>query len=119
MGYFGANQMSDEFTMEIPYDCPRGRDDCRSLSKIQSPNSFFCCGENNGKNRPVGQDNFTTCFKGEFRDDLIYSDKRDLLHQASVILRGLAVVEKDHYEPDGVDWSPWNDIISEQDWKDL
>ncbi len=102
--------MSDEierFVMHVPYECPRGCDDCLSLSIIQSPNSFFCCGENNGKNRTVAQDKFTTCFKGEFRDEMSHSDKRDLIHQSSVIIRALAVVEKDHFSPNDKDWSPW------------
>jgi len=79
----------------VPWDCPRGREDCRALSNIISDNgeSFFCCGENNGKNRAIEQDKYTTCFKGQFRDEIANSDKRDLIHQSSVIIQALAVIE--------------------------
>jgi len=103
------NQTSDNFTMYYPGKCPRGRKDCLSLSLIQSPNSFFCCGENNGANITIEQDKYTLCFKGEFDDRMAHYDKRDLLHEASVIIRALAVVEKDHFNPEGEDWSPWID----------
>ncbi len=96
--------------MNIPYDCPRNRDDCRALSVIQSDGgeSFFCCGENNGENRIVEQDKYTTCFKGEFRDEMSHSDKRDLVHQSAVIIQALAVIEKEH--SDERDWSVWKDL---------
>lgn len=93
--------------IKIPHTCPRGRTDCIALSNIISDDgtSFFCCGENNGENRAVEQDIYTTCFKGEYRDEMNHSDKRDLIHQASVLTKALAVVEKSHSED--VDWSPW------------
>jgi len=96
--------------MKIPYDCPRGRKDCISLSIIASDNnaSFFCCGENNGERRSVDQDKYTTCFKGEFRDETAGSDKRDLVHQIAVLTQALAVIEK--AEGDERDWSPWLDL---------
>jgi len=91
----------------VPHDCPRKRKDCISLAIIEADDksSFFCCGENNGEHRPVAQDKYTTCFKGEFRDELNYSDKRDLVHQSAVIIQALAAIEK--AEVDDVDWSPW------------
>ena len=95
-------------TLTIPRVCPRGRDDCIALSNLISDDltTFFCCGENNGTGPPVEQDKFTLCFKGEFRDQTSYHDKRDLTHQASVIAQSLGVIEKS-YDEDR-DWSPWN-----------
>lgn len=92
----------------IPYDCPRGLKNCISLAKIESDGgeSFFCCGENDGSNRSVEQDKYTTCFKGPHRDEMSHSDKRDLVHQAAVLSIALAVVEKD--DKDHPDWSPYN-----------
>lgn len=95
--------------IKIPHTCPRGRDDCISLSMIGSDDgtSFFCCGENNGDNREVEQDRYTTCFKGEHRDEMAYSDKRDLVHQAAVLVQALAVVER--HDGDAADWSAWTE----------
>lgn len=96
--------------INIPWECPRGRKDCVALSNIISDNeeSFFCVGENSGENRRVSQDKYTTCFKGEYRDEIANSDKRDLVHQSAVIIQALAVVEKAH--EDHSDWSPWEDV---------
>lgn len=95
--------------IKIPGKCLRGRVDCIALSNIESDNgsSFFCCGENNGESRPVDQDKYTTCFKGDHRDEISYSDKRDLVHQSAVIIQALAVVEKADGDP--ADWSPWDE----------
>jgi len=92
----------------IPHDCPREMHDCIALSNIVSDNgeSFFCCGENNGERRTVEQDKYTVCFKGAHRDETSHNDKRDLVHNAAVIMRALAVIEKANEEDDG-DWSPW------------
>lgn len=97
-------------TMQIPHTCPRGRTDCIALANIVSNGSasFFCCGENNGRVAPVKEDKYTVCFKGEFRDDIRFYDKRDLIHHASVILQAVAVVERDILT-ENQDWSPWND----------
>ena len=94
--------------LKIPRTCPRGRDDCIALANIISDDktSFFCCGENNGENRIVETDIYTTCFKGEFRDEINHNDKRDLIHNASVMVQSLAVIEKS-YDDDN-DWSPWD-----------
>ena len=96
--------------IKIPYDCPRKRNDCIALSNIvaDSEASFFCCGENNGKNIHVKQDRFTLCFKGEHDHRLSYNDKRDLMHNSAVIIQALAVVEKAH--EDERDWSAWEDL---------
>lgn len=93
--------------IKIPYSCPRGRKDCIALANIKSDDgvSFFCCGENNGDTRTVEQDAYTTCFKGDHRDEISHNDKRDLIHQASVIVQALAVMEKAHH--DDTDWSAW------------
>lgn len=94
--------------IDIPHTCPRGREDCIALANIKSDDgsSFFCCGENNGENVAVEQDIYTTCFKGEFRDEMSHSDKRDLMHQASVLIQALGVVQKSH--EDEKDWTPWD-----------
>lgn len=90
----------------IPSDCPRGLTSCIALANIISDDSssFFCCGENNGEGVEVEQDKYTTCFKGEFRDEIAHSDKRDLTHQAATIIQALAVVESAYGEED---WSAW------------
>ncbi len=94
--------------ISIPDKCLRGRNDCKPLSQIASDcgTSFFCCGENNGASREVKQDKFTTCFKGPYRDEMANSDKRDLVHQAAVLVQALAVVEK--AAGDAKDWSAWD-----------
>lgn len=95
---------------QIPYDCPRGRKDCIALANIVADDgsSFFCCGENNGDGVTIKEDIYTTCFKGEFRDERSHSDKRDLVHQAAILVQSLAIVEK-AYDQDR-DWSPWKDL---------
>lgn len=99
--------------ISIPYDCPRGREDCKALANIKADDnsSFFCCGENNGENRTVEQDKYTVCFKGEHRDCIDHYDKRDLIHHSSVMIQALAVVEKcyDQEMANSADWSPWKD----------
>lgn len=96
--------------LKIPYDCPREREDCIALSNIVADGgeSFFCCGENNGENRVVKRDIYTVCFKGNHRDEISLHDKRDLIHNSSVIIQALAVVEKSY--SDERDWSPWKDL---------
>ncbi len=82
----------------FPEKCLRGRTDCKPYSQIASDcgASFFCCGENDGtmsESDVPEKDIFTLCFKGEFNDELSCNDKRDLVHQAAVILGALAVIE--------------------------
>lgn len=93
---------------KIPHKCPRGRNNCIALSNMVADDgsSFVCCGENNGDTRPVEQDKYTVCFKGEFRDTEEYYDKRDLLHHSSVMLQAVAVVQMDVLTEER-DWSPW------------
>ena len=94
--------------IEIPYKCPRGRNNCIALSNIiaDDRSTFFCCGENNGETRTVEQDKYTVCFKGEGRDEESHNDKRDLHHNAAVLIQALAVIEKAHQ--DDSDFSPWD-----------
>ena len=94
--------------INLPEKCLRGRSDCKPLSQIASDceTSFFCCGENDGSKRKIKQDKYTTCFKGEFRDEISHSDKRDLIHQAAVLVQALAVVEKAFEDEE--DWSHWS-----------
>lgn len=75
----------------------RNRNDCKPLSQIAATNgeSFFCCGENDGTNRPIEQDKYTVCFKGPHRDQISYNDKRDLAHNAAVLNWALAIIEED------------------------
>lgn len=96
--------------IKIPYDCPRNKLGCIALANIiaDDGSSFFCCGENDGSDRPVDQDKYTTCFKGQHRDEISYSDKRDLIHNSAVIIQALAVIEKDIN--DDRDWSAWEDL---------
>lgn len=96
--------------MRIPYDCPRGRSNCIALSNIVSDNgvSFFCCGENNGETRLRENDIYTLCFKNGDCDEESNNDKRDLHHNAAVIIQALAVIEKAH--DDSMDFSPWTDL---------
>lgn len=95
--------------ISIPYDCPRDRNDCRSLALISSDESqsFYCCGENR-QVRKAEQDKYTVCFKGALRDEMSHNDKRDLMHNASVIIQALGVIEKDI--GDERDWSAWEDL---------
>ena len=81
----------------LPEKCLRGRDDCKPYAQIESDGgvSFYCCGKNDGSNVAVKQDRFTFCFKGQHRDDMSFNDKRDLTHNASVLIQALAVIEND------------------------
>jgi len=94
--------------VDVPYKCPRGRSDCIALSNIISDGddpSFFCCGEHSGSMTAVEQDKFVLCFKGEHDDRICCNDKRDLVHNAAVIMQALAVVEK--AEEELQDWTFW------------
>lgn len=80
----------------IPEYCPRGRTDCKALSQIisQGHASFLCCGENDGTTRTVGQDKYRMCVKSSEDNDIMTDcDKRDLMHEASVIMGALAIIE--------------------------
>ena len=80
----------------IPEYCPRGRTDCKALSQIisQGHASFLCCGENDGTTRTVEQDKYRMCVKSSENNDIMTDcDKRDLMHEASVIMGALAIIE--------------------------
>lgn len=72
--------------------CPRGYDHCVPLSMIMADDksSFFCCGENDGSRRQFEQDRWTKCFHSDYDDSISDVDKRDLTHEAAVILNVLA-----------------------------
>lgn len=93
----------------VPEKCLRGFSCCRPLAQIEADDgsSFFCCGENDGSDRPIEQDKYTVCFKGPHRDCRDYYDKRDLIHHSSVMLQAVAAVQAD--VEDDQDWSPWSD----------
>lgn len=103
------SEKEDVPKMRIPFDCPRGRNDCIALANIVcGEKSFFCCGENNGDGVAVEQDIYRVCFRGEFADWMTNYDKRDITHHTSVLARAVAVVERHHGEDR--DWSPWKDL---------
>lgn len=79
-----------------PEKCLRLKDYCKPLSQIAADGnvSFFCCGENNGKFNQVKQDKYTVCFKGPHRDSMAFYDKRDIVHQMSVLAGALAHIEE-------------------------
>ena len=88
---------SDHEGVFLTQYCPRNRGDCKSFSQLiaQNHESFICCGENNGDNRTVNQDKFRLCIKSsESVDSVQDCDKRDLMHQASVIMGALAIIEE-------------------------
>ena len=80
---------------KLPLKCRRGLTTCQPLNEIVADNetSFICCGENDGSMCPVAEDRYTLCFKGEFRDDIRFYDRRDLVHTAAVIIQALAITE--------------------------
>lgn len=79
----------------MPQKCLRDLKTCEPLSQIEADDhsSFFCCGENDGSMSPISQDKFTVCFKGKFRDQMSWNDRRDLIHSAAVIVQALAITE--------------------------
>ena len=82
--------------IRLPEECLRGLESCEPYSQIVSDSgaSFFCCGENDGTDREVKQDKYTICFKNKECDDRTHNDKRDLIHNAAVIMGALAVIEE-------------------------
>jgi hypothetical protein len=79
----------------MPEKCLRGLKTCEPYNQIASEGcaTFICCGENDGTDRQVKQDKYTLCFKSETTDERTHNDKRDLIHQASVIMGALAIIE--------------------------
>ena len=80
----------------LPENCPRERTNCIPYSQIVSDGgeSFFCCGVHDGSICDILSDKYTVCFKGEHDDSITMNDKRDLVHNASVLIGALAVIEE-------------------------
>lgn len=80
----------------LPENCPRERTNCNPYSQIVSNDcqSFFCCGLHDGTLSKILQDKYTICFKGEHDDHISMYDKRDLIHNASVLVQSLAIIEE-------------------------
>lgn len=80
----------------LPEECLRERTNCDPYAQIAADDgsSFFCCGVHDGTLSPVLQDKYTVCFKGPHDDDVSLYDKRDLIHNASVLIQALAVIEE-------------------------
>lgn len=81
--------------------CPRGLDTCQSYGQVVQNDdaplsgSFFCCGKHDGTMAPVAQDIYTKCFRGEFRDNITFHDRRDLVDEMNVISSALSHIELD------------------------
>ena len=90
-----------------PEKCNRGRCDCQPYALLESnmdnnEPSFFCVGNNGGKlSVVVPTDIYTVCFKGKFRDEMSFYDKRDLIHQQYVIAASLVHIDLDEEEIKG------------------
>jgi len=89
--------------LKYPEKCLRNLTTCQPYGQIQSEmvkgeQSFFCCGRHDGTMAPVEQDKYTLCFSGKFRDDMTFSDRRDLVDQAAVIMGALQHIELDMLE---------------------
>lgn len=84
----------------LPEKCLRDRGDCQPLAQIASTcgTSFYCCGKNDSSTRTVEQNKYTVCFKGQYRDSISGNDKRDLTHNAAVLIQALAIIEEDDME---------------------
>ena len=80
----------------LPNNCPRGRKNCDPYSQIVSDEceSFFCVGVHDGSLSKVLQDKYTVCFKGPHDDHISMYDKRDITHNAAVLLNALAIIEE-------------------------
>lgn len=80
----------------LPEKCLRERNNCNPYSQIQSDDkvSFYCCGIHDGSINKILQDKYTVCFKGPHDDNISLYDKRDLIHNASVLVQALAIIEE-------------------------
>lgn len=80
----------------LPEKCLRGRSNCNPYSQIESDDksSFFCCGVHDGTINKLLADKYTVCFKGPHDDDVSLYEKRDLIHNASVLIGAVAVIEE-------------------------
>lgn len=86
-------------------ECPRGLTNCRSYGQVVQNDdnpmdgSFFCCGKNDGTMPgQLPEDNYTLCFHGEFRNDTVYMDRRDLIDQMHVIAAAMSHIELERLE---------------------
>lgn len=86
--------------------CWRGRTDCSPIHCIDGvdeeptneqmetldyePNSFICCGLNDGNTRKLPQDVYRLCFKNDVSDEMSDNDVQDLTHIVSVVGQALA-----------------------------
>ena len=82
--------------IQLPEKCLRERTNCNPYAQIASDDneSFFCCGVHDGSISQVLADKYTVCFKGEHDDSIVLNDKRDLIHNASVLIQALAIIEE-------------------------
>ena len=73
--------------------CPRGYDDCTSLSQViaNGHTSFVCCGHSDEQTRDVNQDRFRVCWKNDHVDELGDYDERDLKSTIAVMARALMI----------------------------
>jgi len=90
--------MSDRINtgFALPDHCPRERTNCYPYDQIMSSDgtSFFCVGRHDGTLSKVLSDVYTVCFKGLHGDTVSCNDKRDLIHQASVLTRAIAIIQE-------------------------
>lgn len=83
-----------------PEKCLRGLKSCQPYGQIKSDlsiengGSFYCCGKNDGTGLATPEDRYTLCFKGPLDDRRHNNDKRDLIHNASVLIQALAIIEE-------------------------
>lgn len=82
--------------IKLPEKCLRERNNCNPYSQIESDDkkSFICCGVHDGTISKVLQDKYTLCFKNDDVDSITLNDKRDLTHNASVLVQALAIIEE-------------------------
>ena len=80
-----------------PDYCPRGLKDCKPLAQIIATDhtSFYCVGENDGRNRTVEQDRYRVCFKNGDIDRQEDVDRRDLQHAVAVQSMALAAISEE------------------------
>lgn len=73
--------------------CPRGYDDCKSLSQLISDQkaSFVCCGHSIAESRDIQQDRFRVCWKGPHTDEMGDYDERDLKTTIAVMAQALMI----------------------------
>lgn len=84
-------------TMTQTTDCPRGFDTCAPLQNLLSnqdgPQSFICCGYNDGSKRSVAGDRFTLCWKNGAVDEIGHWDRRDILDTMAMMATALSIDE--------------------------